>query len=142
MLPRRLETCVLLYNKSSILRNKMKTYLKSKRFLIMMSLLVLNGLFFSITNPDHINSGMLIVGFIFLGVTIYAIMDLFLYLISRTGVNIKNRRRLAIFLAILFSVLLALQSIGQLSARDILVIIPLWLMFYIYLTHIRPRVYV
>jgi hypothetical protein len=120
----------------------MKTYLKSKRFLLIVGLLVLNGLFFSITNPDHINSGMLIVGFIFLGVTIYAFMELFLYLISRAGVKIKNRRRLAIFLAILFSVLLALQSIGQLSSRDILVIIPLWLMFYIYLTHIRPRVYV
>ena len=142
MLSRRLEICILLYNKSSILYYMMKTYLKNRKFVIVFGLLVLNGLFFSITNPDHINSGILIVGFVFLGITIYAIMELFLYIIDRAGVKLKNRRKLAIFLAILFSILLALQSIGQLRARDVIVIVPLWLMLYIYLTHIRPRVYV
>lgn len=115
---------------------------KSTRKLItVICLVVLNGLFFSILNPNNVNSIILIVGFLFLGLTLYSIIELILYLIFSSGLKIKNRKRIAVFISILLVGLLGLQSIGQLSLKDILVITPLWILLFIYITYIRPRVY-
>jgi hypothetical protein len=118
------------------------TYLTSKRIWAITSLIVLDVLFFCFSNPNKVNSSLLIIGLTLLGVTIFALLDILFYALSRSGLNIKHRRKLALFLAIVFYVLIALQSIGQLTARDVIVLVPLGLLFYIYLTYIKvsPKV--
>jgi hypothetical protein len=102
-------------------------------------LLVLNGLFFSLTNPDHVNSMILIIGFIILTILFYAIIDSLLFLLIKSGISLSRPRRIAVFTAILSGLILALQSIGQLSLIDLAVIIPLWMLLYLYTTYIRPH---
>ena len=114
-------------------------HLNKRRTLLVIILLVLDGLFFSLTDPNSVNSILLIFGIILAGITFFAFMDLILYMLSNSGLNLKYRKRLAVYLTILFGILLAEQSIGQLTGRDVIVIVPLSVLVYIYLTYVRPR---
>ena len=115
------------------------SYIKSKRFLLLTSLIVLDGAFFFLTNPNNINSSLLIIGFLLLSLTFFGIFELFLHFLGVGGFKVKHKRRLSVFLAVIFGFLLALQSIGQLTLRDVLVLLPLSGLLYLYLTYIKPR---
>jgi hypothetical protein len=102
-------------------------------------LLVMDGLFFGLTDPSKVNSLFLIAGFILLGLSLYLLVQIVLSFLEKLGFKINNRRKIAVFVVILSCLLLALQSIGQLSARDVLIIIPLAILLYIYAAYVRPR---
>ena|ERR1700722_121916 len=102
-------------------------------------LFVLDGLLFGLTNPNKVNSLVLILGFLLLALTLYYLLLLLFGFMIRLGFKIKNRRKLALFTVVVFWILMALQSIGQLSTRDVLVIIPLAILLYVYIAYIRPR---
>lgn len=115
--------------------------LKNKRFWEILIILVIDGFFFGLTNPNKINSVFLIAGFILLGLTLYLLVQIIMSYLIKLGFKFKNRREIAIFSSVLVVILLALQSIGQLSGRDVLIIIPAIILLFIYLTYIRPKIY-
>jgi hypothetical protein len=115
----------------------MSKHLSKKRVIPVLILLVLDGLFFGFTNPNSINSVYLIVGIILVGITFFGFLDLMLYILTRSGLNLRHRKKLALYLTAMFVVLLALQTIGQLTFRDVIVIVPLVSLLYIYLTYVR-----
>ena len=118
----------------------MKTNIHKKRLTWqILTALIIDAFFFGLVNPNKVNSLYLIVGFILIGVTIYLLMQLLLIFFVRLGFKVKNKRKIAIFVAVLLSLLLSLQSIGQLSVRDVVIIVPIAILLYIYTAYIRPR---
>ena len=112
---------------------------KSRLFWQAIFILILDGLFFGLTDPNKINSIFLIVGFVLFAVSLYVLTQIILDFMIKLGFKMKNRRKIAVFIAVLACLLLALQSIGQLTDRDVLIIVPLAALLYIYATYIRPR---
>lgn len=83
---------------------------------------------------------MLVAGFLLLAVSLYAVLLGVLKIGSWYGLSsVKHRRRLARTTAGVLSGIIALQSIGELSSRDILVLLPLALIAYLYMSYGRAR---
>ena len=107
-----------------------------KRILVIGGLIGLDSLFFGLTSPTKVPSILLIVGFLLLALTIYHLFRLFLVVISLYGLPTRDHaKRLARLFAGLVAGVLALQSIGELSLRDIMVLTPLAGILYAYLTY-------
>lgn len=109
--------------------------LRSRPFWLTVALFITDGLFFSMTNPIKVASILLIVGFALLLVTAYWL----LYKVQRlAGVyvpRLRARRRLSLAITAVLGLLLALQSVGQLTTRDSLLIIIAALVLYSYTTY-------
>lgn len=95
-------------------------------------LLVADVAAFSATNADDVPSFGLIIGFLLLAVTFYYLICSLLTFVRLYGISIKRKRRLAAALTGLMSGLIALQSIGELNSRDVVVLLPLMLLAYAY----------
>jgi hypothetical protein len=90
------------------------------------------------TNPSSAPSIVLFIGFLLLSASFYVLLLGVLRLVAWYGVSPgKQHRRLIRLLAGVFSALVALQSIGELSPRDVLVALPLALIAYIYVSYGR-----
>lgn len=75
----------------------------------------------------------LIVAFILAAATLYYSLRGLLVVIRWYGVPVSPKsKRIALVLTLVISSLLALQSIGQLSGRDIIVLMPLVCVAYLY----------
>jgi hypothetical protein len=96
-------------------------------------LLALDGLFFGLTNPTQLASIWLIVAFILLAATVYRLSRVGLTVLGWYGLRVKRPQRLASTLTGIIIALVALQSIGELTMRDILVGVPLIVILYLYL---------
>jgi TRAP-type uncharacterized transport system fused permease subunit len=96
-------------------------------------LLIADYEFFSLTNPNNVPSFVLVLGFLLLLMTLYLVVRVVVTLLRRT------RRRLTGFTTGLLGVLLALQSIGQLTTRDAVVIVPIAIVLYVYFTYARTK---
>jgi hypothetical protein len=100
-------------------------------------LLVLDLLFFALVNPASSNSLIVILGCLLLGLTLYTIFRaLGRILTALVAVSDLTQRRLSIFAAALLMFLLLMQSIGQLSRRDILAALLLAAALYLYVSYI------
>ena len=104
-----------------------------------LAIIIIDGLFFGYVNPNKVNSLFLIVGFVLIAITLYLLMKLFLIFFVKLGFKVRNRRKIALFVSLLLSLLLSLQSIGQLTIRDVVIIVPISTLLYIYAAYIRPR---
>jgi hypothetical protein len=84
---------------------------------------------------------MIILGSLLTALTIYFILLALTRLLAVFFIMSKRtQRRFAIFITLILMFLLLMQSIGQLSLRDILAIVPLMVILYIYLTYIsKPK---
>lgn len=101
-------------------------------------LLVLDSLFFSMTNPNKVPSVMLIVGFLLVALSLYALLRLLLAGLSFYGLPVRSHgKRVALLLAISGSLAIALQSLGELTARDVLVLGLLSIIAYVYTSYGR-----
>jgi hypothetical protein len=90
------------------------------------------------TSPHSAPSIVLFIGFLLLSASFYMLLLGALRLVAWYGVSPGARRRRFIRLSAgVFSGLVALQSIGELSSRDILVALPLVLMAYMHLSYGR-----
>ena len=99
-------------------------------------LIVADIVFFSLINPANSSSFMIILGCILTALSIYMIIfGLTRLLAIFITVSRRTQRRFAIFITLVLMFLLLMQSIGQLSLRDILAIVPLMVVLYIYLTY-------
>jgi hypothetical protein len=101
-------------------------------------LLVVDLIFFSLTDPLKVPSVLLIVAFLLFTITLYLAVRQGLKQIAAYGFQLgPGIRRLSLIVTGVISGLLALQSIGQLSSRDIWVLMPLALLTYLYVSYGR-----
>jgi hypothetical protein len=98
-------------------------------------LLAADGLVFGATNPNDTASFMLIVGFILLCATAYYLLDGLLTLTKLYGLPLRHKKRFLRAMTLLVSGLVAFQSLGQLSVRDVLVLSPLSVLLYLYIAY-------
>jgi len=97
-----------------------------------LGLLVADGLVFGMTDAGKVASFLLVVGFLLLIATIYCLFYGILAFARLYGLPIKRKRRLAGSLTGLTGCLVALQSVGELNIRDVLVLLPLVTIGYVY----------
>jgi hypothetical protein len=97
----------------------------------LLALLGLDSLFFSWTNVTTIPAYMVGVGFLLLCATMYYGVYAVISISRFYGIKVR-RKALTLHLTLVISGLIALQSVGQLSQRDIVVLLPLALIGYIY----------
>jgi hypothetical protein len=110
--------------------------LRMKRLWAAMLLFIFDAGFFMFTNPSRVASYILIVGFLLFALTLYYSVGTLLYISSFYGLSFgKHRHRLALFLSTAIGGLLALQSMGELTARDALVLLPIAVLLYVYLSY-------
>ena len=115
-------------------------HLKNKKIQACLLLLLADLLFFGIVSPRDAASPLLFVGFILLGLS-SGIVWYGLLRLSRIMVGLPKRgiRRLTLGLTLTTVVLLALQSIGQLTVRDGFVILVLLGIFWFYSSYYRRK---
>lgn len=102
-------------------------------------LLVLDGLLFGTTDAASVPSFVVIVGFLLLVLTFYSLIYGLLSLGGLYGIPLRHSRQLAVYLSVVAGGLVALQSIGELSSRDVLVLLPLATIGYIYSAYARTN---
>lgn len=95
-------------------------------------LLALDILLFTATNATTAPSFVAIVGFLLLVTTVYYIIHGLAGIGRIYGLPMRHRKSLAVYLTIVTGLIIALQSIGELGSHDILVILPLALVGYLY----------
>ena len=105
---------------------------KLKRHWKLFGLLALDGLLFSLTNAGSAPAYALIVGFVLLIATLHYLLYGLLAFARLYGLSFKRKRYLAGYSTILAGFLLALQSIGELNSRDVVVLLPLVIIGYTY----------
>jgi hypothetical protein len=106
--------------------------LASKQIWKFTGLIAVDGAVFGLTNAGSVASIGLIIGFGLLALTFYYFVGGLLSFVRLYGLSIKRKKRAATVLTGLFSGLIALQSIGELNSRDVLVLVPLMVIGYIY----------
>jgi hypothetical protein len=117
----------------------MKRLLRSYKAWIGLAVLVADGLFFSRTNPTVVSSGVLFIGVGLIIATIYLVLRTGLAVLSRYNPWFGRQKRVIVTLTIACALVLALQSIGQLSVRDGVVLVILAVLLYFYLKMVRVR---
>jgi hypothetical protein len=111
----------------------MKQVLAHHRFRAIALLLAVDGLFFGLTSPQKVASWLLIVGVLLFLISMYYFLLAGLTVARWYGLPTgKQPRRLAKVLVGVTGFLVALQSIGELSSRDVLVLLPLGVIAYLY----------
>ena len=96
--------------------------------------------FFGVTNPANVPSYMLIVGFVlFMASFYYLVLGMF-RLGKWYGLEFSKRQvRLARIITSVTAIIVALQTTGQLSHREIFVLIPLAMITYAYMSYVHPK---
>ena len=100
----------------------------------MIVLVVVASILFSSTHVAIAPAYVVILGFGLLAGTIYYFVYCLIGLSGFYGLKITRQRTLALFMTVVFGFLVALQSVGELSPRDIWVLLPLAVIGYFYST--------
>jgi hypothetical protein len=108
-----------------------------RKLLIYIGIPIADVLFFGLTNPGSLNPALLLMSFVLLTFSFYVIASSIIWLLKKAGLGVVNRRRLAIYIAIFGMIIVALQSIGQFSWRDVVVLVPFALISYFYIGYLR-----
>src|SRR3954466_12378461 len=97
----------------------------------LVALLTLDGLFFGLTDPKNVPSWLLMAGFLLFVSTVYYLVKAALVVLSWYGLpTLRHKRRLTLSLTIVIGIFIALQSLGELGSRDVIVMLPFtWLSY-------------
>lgn len=113
---------------------------KHKKRRIGLGLLAIDGLFYSFTNPHSVSSPLLIGGLLLLSVNFFAATLLLLRLSQNIGFEIGPAYRKAAYGATtVMALLVALQSVGQLTTRDVVVMVPFAVIAYVYVAYAQQE---
>jgi hypothetical protein len=96
------------------------------------AILMADALFFGGSDSKKVASWLLAIGILLVAATFYQLIYCGLACLRLYGLKVKRERRLALLLTGIAGGLLALQSIGELGARDIAVLLPLVAIGYLY----------
>ncbi len=111
-------------------------FVSRSHFWLLIGLLMADIVLFGVGNPHSAASWVLIIGFLLLAVNFYVLMLGLLRLASWYGLSLsRHRQRVARIATGVFGGLVALQSIGQLSPHDPLMLVPLVILAYLYLSY-------
>lgn len=113
--------------------------IRHKHFWQALALVIVDIVFFSNTDASKVAPFMLIVGFILLVITCYILLYALLSVVRLYGLPIRHKQRFTLYLSGVVGLIMALQSIGELTYRDILVLLPLAVIGYIYTIYITSR---
>ena len=121
--------------------NTVKLKPHAKRKLIRLgALFVVDALFFSLVNPVQAHAVVTIVGFVLLVLTLYVLIDFLLAVSERIiPFSAHAKRRMALATTLVAALLIAMQSIGQLTVKDILAVIPLIVVLSIYFSYMLKK---
>jgi membrane-bound ClpP family serine protease len=101
-------------------------------------LLLGDSLFFSLTNPSSVPAALLIVGFGLLMTTLFMFVYGLIALLGFYGISFsKHQARFAVSATGLVAVICALQSVNELSIHDVMVLVPMALIAYVYVSYGR-----
>ncbi len=99
-------------------------------------LIVINLLFFGFVSPSSASSFVIVIGCSLLAVDVYAFWKIaYRSLTVFTNTTNDQQKKIALFLTIATMFLVLMQSIGQLSARDVWAIVPLAVLLYAYIAY-------
>ncbi|MBC7707824.1 hypothetical protein H7Y63_01215 [Polaromonas sp.] len=92
--------------------------IRSRSFWLTVGLIITDALFFGLTNPVRVASILLIAGFALILLTVYWLLYNLQRLAAVYAPWLAEQKRLSLMIAGGIGVVLALQSIGQLTSRD------------------------
>jgi hypothetical protein len=103
------------------------------------ALLIADILFFGMTSPAS-SAWVIVPAFILIMTTVYVIIRLLVAYAARI-VTLKpaTRSKIILLTSVAVGVILALQSIGQLTIRDVITLIPFIVVLYFYLSFSKSR---
>ena len=108
--------------------------IRSRKLKLILLVFGIDLLFFGFVNPVSGHSYVAIVGSLLLAISIYIMLRLIVMLFSVFfPISQRSQNRLGVFLSLVAVFLLLMQSVGQLSARDVLAVVPLMLISYLYI---------
>lgn len=117
----------------------MKKYFNYK-LLWLAGLFAADGLFFGLVNPQKVYALVIIIGFGLLAVTTYVLLSFLLSLAGRlVTFSAPTQKRAALATTLALTLLIAMQSIGQLTGKDILAVIPLVIVLAFYLSYLSTH---
>lgn len=100
------------------------------------ALIGVDCLFFGLTNPDKVPALVLVAGFLLMTINLYVLVSAVVALIRWYGISLgKHRRKIIVAVTASLAVLLALQSTGQLTSKDLIVLMPFVLIAYFYTSY-------
>lgn len=104
------------------------------------ALFALDALFFSLVNPVQAYAIVIVVGYLLLVLTLYVLID-FLLAVSERIIPFSphTKRRMALATTLVVALLIAMQSIGQLTVKDVLAVVPLIIVLSIYLSYMLKK---
>ena len=107
---------------------------------LLTALFVVDAVFFTRTDAHSVTSVTLIVGFLLLVSTTYLCLKQLIRLSRLYGLPFsRHERRFALFGTGVVTLLIGLQSMGELSRRDLLVSLPLVVISYLYFSYGRAK---
>jgi len=115
----------------------MMHWLKWRSVKILIVVLLVDLSFFSLVNPTASSSFVLIAGSLLIGLTLYLVFRLLTQALAPLiGLSLAAQKRLSIFAAAFLMFLMLMQSVGQLSRRDVIAGVILLALFYLYSSYI------
>jgi hypothetical protein len=104
------------------------------------ALFVIDALFFSLVNPIQSHAVVIFIGFLLLVITLYVLID-FLLAVSERIIPFSShtKRRMALASTLVLALLIAMQSIGQLTVKDVLAVIPLVVVLSVYFSYMLKK---
>ncbi len=120
------------------MKQRLYSQFKQHQLISGFCLLVLDAIFFNLTNPSKVPSALLIIGFGLAALTTYYIVRFLLAILTIYGLPLRDHgRRPAIFIGVVAAIMIALQSLGELTLRDVVVLILLSIITYLYMSYGR-----
>lgn len=104
-----------------------------KKILLIITIAVALMGFLSLTSPQNLPVGLLLVPFILFGALIYVLVGSLMELFRLAEGNIAKQGAVSLLFAILFTNFAVLQSIGKITLQDILLAIGITAIVVIYL---------
>jgi hypothetical protein len=101
----------------------------------LLGLLIADAVLLGGTNAGKVSAGLLMLGFGLVIGSVYWLIYACLAVLRLYGLVIRQKRRLAATLAGLAACVLALQSVGELNAKDVLLLLPLITIGYSYISY-------
>lgn len=105
-----------------------------------LALLATDGAFYGFTDPNAVSSPLLFAGLLLLSVNLFSFAYLAMRLLGKAGFVVGAHYRKAVLGgAGVTALLIALQSIGQLTTRDVVVLVPFAVIAYVYISYAQPE---
>ncbi len=116
----------------TIIRMKHRNIIRHKRLWQVCALLVVDGVFFTSTNTAQVAPIVLMFGFILFMTTTYEVIYGLLSVARLYGLPIQRKKRLTLYASAVLTIVVALQSLGELSLIELLVLVVLAVLAYFY----------